>query len=197
MNHRLHQSIAILLCGAFFAPLHAAEPANLLPNGNFEPAAGSEPGKGWVFPEKGWQEKHGLTAGILASGETPPANHWLGLTARAADTACTASCTIALPPGTRRVRVSGRFRIDQITVAAEPKWAGAFIGGAVLDATGKKLGSIPTGFRLTAPTGGWVKKEGTLELAEGAAQLQLQPGLFHASGDFAVDDLELTVLPPK
>ncbi len=93
--------------------------------------------------------------------------------------------------------MSGRFLLEKIECATEPKWSAAFIGGAVLDAAGNKLINMPTPIHLTQPTGGWMQKEGTFELPEGAAVLDIGPGLYHFSGDFSVDDLVYHVLPPK
>jgi hypothetical protein len=176
------------------ALLSAAEPdqpANLLSNGNFEPAKDAGTVQGWELPPKDWQAQKGFTAEFVRDKEGAMPNHWLGLTSSDPALTVTASTTVALPPGTRSVRIAGRFRVDKLTVAATPIWTGAFIGGTVLDAGKKKLGGLPTGFRFREATSGWVKKEAVLKLPEGAAFPLLQPGIFLAGGDFAVDDLEV------
>ncbi len=148
--------------------------------------------QGWELPPKDWQAQKGFTAAILEEKDgAGAANHWLGLTSSAPALTVTASTNVALPLGTRSVRLAGRFRVEKLAVAATPNWTGAFIGGTVLDAAKKKIGGLPTGFRFREATGGWVKKEAVLKLPEGAAFLLLQPGIFLASGDFAVDDLEV------
>ena len=197
-NQPCSKTVIAWLCSA--ALLSAAEPdapANLLPNGNFEPAKDGGMVQGWELPPKDWQAQKGFTAAILQEKDaagTPVPNHWLSLTSSAPDLTVTASTTVALPPGTRSVRIAGRFRVDKLAVAATANWPGAFIGGSVLDAGKKKLGGLPTGFRFREATSGWVKKEAVLKLPEGAAFLLLQPGIFLASGDFAVDDLEISAV---
>jgi len=186
--------IAWLYSAALLSAAEPAVPGNLLPTGNFEPAKEGELVQGWELPPKDWQAQKGFTAAIVEEKDAAgTANHRLGFTSSAPELTVTASTTVALPPGTRGVRLAGRFRVEKITVDTKQNWTGAFIGGSVLDAAKKKIGGIPTGFRFREATGGWVKKEAVLKLPEGAAFLLLQPGIFLASGDFGVDDLEVSV----
>ena len=194
-----HQALtATLLAWACSAALSfAAEPVNLVPNGNFEPGGAVAPEQGWELSPPAWQKQKGFTAEFAHVSGTPGGpfvNSWLQLTSSASTGTATATRLVALPAGTKQVRIVAKFRVDKIEVAAEPKWAGAFIGGAVLDAEKKKLGSMPNPAGLKKPTEGWVKVDYVMKLPAGAAFLQIVPGLYHASGDFAVDDLELHAL---
>ena len=194
-NHLCSKTLIAWLCSVTL--LSAAEPAgpgNLLPNGNFEPLKDAEMVQGWELPPKDWQAQKGFTAAIVQEADAAGANHRLALTSSAPALTVTASTTVALPPGTRGVRLAGRFRVEKLTVDPKQNWTGAFIGGSVLDAKKKKIGGLPTGFRFREATGGWVKKEAVLKLPEGAAFLLVQPGIFLASGDFGVDDLEISVV---
>ena len=186
--------IAWLCSVALLSAAEPAGPGNLLPNGNFEPAKDAEVVPGWELPPKDWQAQKGFTAAILDEKDAAGADHWLGLTSSAPELTVTASTTVALPPGTRGVRLAGRFRVEKLAVDTKQNWTGAFIGGSVLDAKKKKIGGLPTGFRFREATGGWVKREAVLKLPEGAAFLLVQPGIFLASGDFGVDDLEISTV---
>jgi hypothetical protein len=167
-----------VLCLA--SPVVAADPSNLLSNGDFEAGSSDSP-TDWPTPAGvSWQEDEG--------------NHYLHVEA---DPARMITVYREFPLRTQHtaLRLSFRVRVNKLE-RGKANWHDGRIILDFKDAQGTKLkgGSHPS---FHGSTNGWVEKTVELLVPPGATKLEVMPAMFQAqSGSYDLDDVQLTSVDP-
>ena len=173
--------LAILLCvpGSETFGQSASEDS-LTPNGSFED---DQDGDNW--PD-GW-------ATVKPGGEwlAEDGNHFLRLTSTAPGKMVMLYQEITIPAGVEAIELSFRQRITGLKVGNN-SWFDARILMEFLDVGRKKLAPTPSAPASRKDTDGWVEKQTSFLVPEGAKTLKFMPCLFEvAAGTFELDDVVL------
>ncbi|MDA0809164.1 MAG: hypothetical protein O2983_09465 [Planctomycetota bacterium] len=173
--------LAILLCvlGSETFGQSSSEDS-LTPNGSFE---NDRDGDNW--PD-GW-------ATVKPGGEwiAEDGNHFLRLTSTAPGKMVMLYQEIAIPAGVEAIELSFRQRITGLKVGRN-SWFDARILMEFLDGGRKKLTPTPSAPASRKDTDGWVRKQTSFLVPEGAKTLKFMPCLFEVdAGTFELDDVVL------
>jgi hypothetical protein len=115
-------------------------------------------------------------------------NHWVQLR----DTAVMMHF-LKLSPEWTKLTVSARFKLSGYQKGPEV-WHGPRVGLRFLDAKNQMVGDYPTQPEIAGNTD-WVTKEVSMDIPAGAAQLQIEPGLWGSKGLLEIDDIIVKASP--
>ncbi|MDQ3815779.1 MAG: hypothetical protein M3347_17845, partial [Armatimonadota bacterium] len=151
---------------------------NLVPEGSFE-----------TLDEKnlppGWQGMNPEFITAVKEG----GNQWLRFTNTDHSRVVGMQKTVRLSAGTKLVIVSARMKATNFQLGKEG-WHEARIALRFENDKGEQVGGYPAMPNLRA-NADWVTREVILEVPEGATQLQMQPGLWLATGVLEIDDIKV------
>jgi len=171
---------ALFLCLAVGHLQGQAAAVTLKPNGDFE---ADRDGDQW--PD-GW-------ATVKPGGEwiAEDGNHFVRLTSTSPGKMVMLYQEIAIPAGVEAIELSFRQRITGLKVGKN-SWFDARILMEFLDRDRKKVTPTPSAPASRKDTDGWVTKQTSFLVPEGAATLKFMPCLFEvAAGTFHLDDVQL------
>jgi hypothetical protein len=149
------------------------------PEGTFEELDEFGAPKGWVFAN--------ADARLAEEG----GNHFLRL-ALPKPGFTGADLYVKLEPGTKRVHIQARMRVQNLQLGKEP-WENARLGLAFSDAQDNRAGGWPASLEIKADTD-WALSGQVVDVPPGAVFLKLTPSFLNASGTFDVDDIQIQVL---
>jgi endoglucanase len=179
MNNPLRLAFLLMLAAALPNSSLAEEPANLLPNGNFE-TNGKTPGwpEGWAKPKTG------------GSWEMEDVNHFVRLVSNQPGETVMLYREVPLPAEVKALELKWRWRCTNLKPGKQP-WFDARIMMEVLDTAGAKVAS-PGAPYLRKSTDRWVEGTTRFLVPAGARALKLMPSLFQVeSGALDLDDITL------
>jgi endoglucanase len=171
-------------CFVLLAPLHALDPAPLLPNGNLETDADGD-----AWPDK-WPRPQ-----VGGTWETESGNHFLRFTATASAQMVMIFQQIAIPESTKALELTFKWRVTNLKKGKQP-WFDARIMMDFKDAAGKKLKGAPAP-NTGKSTEGWVEKSVKFLVPDGAKTLDFMPALFQVeTGTLDLDDIVIKATEP-
>jgi endoglucanase len=170
----------------FEVATHEAIGIDLKPNGDFEM---DRDGDNW--PD-GW-------ATVKPGGEwvAEDGSHYLRLTSTSPGKMVMLYQEIAIPPGVEAIELSFRQRITGLKIGKN-SWFDARILMEFLDRDRKKVTPTPPAPASRKDTDGWVAKQTSFLVPEGARTLTFMPCLFEvAAGTFDLDDVQLRAVDAR
>jgi hypothetical protein len=163
------------------------ETGNLIANGNFQ----KDNKKDGSFPD-GW----GKLTGEKSWGKEGD-NRFLVLTAPAPDKMVSLYRTVDIPADAKALELTWKQRVTDLKVGKMP-WFDARIMMEWQDAAGGKLKAAAQPAYTQRSTDGWVERNKSFLVPEGAVTLVLMPSLFQVTkGTFELDDLVLKPTDPE
>jgi hypothetical protein len=165
-----------LAIGAIQAPF--AEADNLVTNGDFSKLNAVEYAVGWSSD-----------SGQGVRFEAEAGQSFLAIENDNAKKQITIKQTIELDPSIKHLTLSAKLRSSELVVG-EKYWQAGRIGVLFLDKQGETI-EWGKGLRIGEPTDGWQQLSIDNEVPAGTAAVTLYPGLFFATGDLQVTDIEL------
>lgn len=156
---------------------------NLLTNGNFEAVSGGEP-NAWPLPDG-------------ATLEQEDDNHFLRLTPAKDKQMLTIYRVVPLKPAHKAMKLTFRARAREL-VRGSANWHDGRIILDFKNDEGEKLKPGPSHPSFRGTTDGWIAKELSFLVPEGATKLDVMPALFQVkSGSLDLDDFVLTTIDPE
>jgi hypothetical protein len=178
--------------------------ANLVPEGNFESGLNPQGApKGWVIDPPSWKNSPHLSFNVLSETrdafEGSAENHFVRLGNTAVpdeESIFRLSLLKTLPkPAPAQLTVGWRVRAAIEATSQVNGWSSVQLTIRFLDDKGQMLAEQGEIFRLVRSTQGrWIERETNLDVAVGAAEIELLPGLYlvRGSGDF--DDITVSAV---
>ncbi|MEO5715478.1 MAG: cellulase family glycosylhydrolase [Luteolibacter sp.] len=182
LKHTLHGvSLAAVMLATGLAPeASAAEPVNLISNGNFETDGKAD---GWP-DDWGHLKENG-------SWESEGGNHFLRMKSTVPGKLVMLQRTLAIPAGTKALELTWRWRVTDLK-PGKLMWNDARILMELVDASGKKVPPQPGPPYSRGTKDGWQTKSVSFLVPESAVSLKLMPSLFQVTrGTMDLDDLVL------
>ena len=180
--------LAFLLLALLSASGIAAEPvpsASLIANGDFEADANSD-----QWPDGWGAAKSGV------SWRAEAGNHFLRLVSEKPGEMVMLYHAVKLPEGCRALTLSWRMRCSDLKPGKQP-WFDARILLDFKDADGSKLSGGPSAPYSRKNTEGWVERNISFLVPDGARTLEFMPALFQVErGTFDLDDVVLKLADP-
>lgn len=171
---------ALLLAAA---PACAQEPANLLPNGDFQLVTDGAPDK--------WPAAKGSVSYPL-EGE----NRFLHLQSEKPGQMVMSYRQVAIPADVKALELTWKHRVTDLKRGKE-LWFDARIMFQWLDAAGAKVAGAPSPPYAQKNTDGWVERSKSFLVPEGARILAIMPTLFQVQkGSYDLDDFVLKPTDP-
>lgn len=174
------------------AALHAqeaatkpAEPSSLVKNGSVEVDANADkwPDEWPRHKDATWVEENG--------------NHFIRLKSPSPGATVLLFQKIAIPGGTKVMELKWRQRASDLKPGAQA-WFDARIMLEFRDAEDKKVPGAPGAPYLRKSTEGWMEKNMTVNVPDGATHFAIMPSLFQVeTGTLDLDDFSLTVVEPS
>jgi len=181
----LHHLVTLSLLLLISASASAAE-VELAPNGDFEaPNAQADWPAGWSGIKTGgsWEKEDG--------------NHFLRLKSPAPGQMVMLYEEIRLPADARALKLSWKQRVRDLK-KGKNSWFDARIMLEFIDDQHDKVSPNPNAAATGKDTDGWVEREKTFLVPEGAYWLKFMPALFQVeSGTFDLDDISLQPIDPE
>ncbi len=169
----------------FSTSVKADEVVQIAPNGSFE-----SPNSDSTWPAE-W-------AGVKTGGtwEKEDGNHFLRLKSPAPGEMVMLYQEIKLPTEVQALKLTWKQRVSDLK-KGKNSWFDARIMLEFIDDQHKKVSPTPSAAATGKDTDGWVQRETTFLVPEGAYWLKFMPALFNVeSGTFDLDDISLTPIDP-
>jgi hypothetical protein len=158
----------------------ATAPSSVLPNGSFEHVSGDLP-DGWTT---GQPERVKV---IEENG-----NHFVRVTIDKPKQTAILSRALAVDPAWKRLTIRARLRAKDLKLGEEG-WHEPRVALFFANADGEHVGKWPDVPRLRENTAGWIDREVTVDVPDGAAKLDVQCAVFSAQGVVDFDDVTVSV----
>ena len=172
-------------CAILASSIQAQETLPLHGNTGFED---DRDGDGWPdgwarFRNGSWEEEEG--------------NHFVRLQSPAAGTMVMLYEEVAIPPGTKALRLTWRQRVSNLQVGKQA-WFDARVLLEFLDAQRKKVGPTPGAVATRAKASEWSDRSTEVLVPENARTLKFMPSLFQVkAGTLDLDDVLITSIDPE
>ena len=172
-------------CAILASSIQAQETLPLHGNTGFED---DRDGDGWPdgwarFRNGSWEEEEG--------------NHFVRLQSPAAGTMVMLYEEVAIPPGTKALRLTWRQRVSNLQVGKQA-WFDARVLLEFLDAQRKKVGPTPGAVATRAKASQWSDRSTDVLVPENARTLKFMPSLFQVkAGTLDLDDVLITSIDPE